>query len=264
MRRVFALVVSASLALVFAAKAQPEPEPLVLQQARVLPAVASSPGALGSFFKTSLQLFNPYSSPLTGKLVFHPLGASSQPGDPSLNFSLASGETRSYEDVVVAMGLEGLGSLDINVPNASTSPVIVARVYNDGGAEGTSGFTEEAVSPNESNSGGRVLKSSTTGYLVAPANLTDFRLNIGVRTLAAGVSISIFVLDASGDTVYFTNKSFGANLLVQQESSAFLGAAVPPGGTIRFQIQAGTAIIYGATADNRTQDGSLQYARVTP
>jgi hypothetical protein len=30
-----------------------------------------------------------------------------------------------------------------------------------------------------------------------------------------------------------------------------------PGGALRLQVQSGTAIIYGATADNTTQDPSL-------
>src|SRR5262249_8298346 len=37
-----------------------------------LPVVISSPGALGSFFKTSSQLHNPTDSPISGRAVFHP------------------------------------------------------------------------------------------------------------------------------------------------------------------------------------------------
>ncbi len=266
MRRVFVLVVSAALSTALATKAQtpPNPEPLVLQFARILPAVASTPGAGGSFFKTSLQLFNPYAAPLSGKLVFHPFGVQGSNADPSMSFNLSSGQSVAYDDVVVAMGQAGLGTLDINVPNASAPPIIVARVFNDGGDSGTSGFTEEAVGPSESGSGSRVLKPNTVGYLVVPPDLTAFRFNIGIRTLAAGVSVSIFVQNADGNATFFTQKSIGANMIVQQEGSAFLGTPLPPGGTLRLQVQAGAAIIYGATADNTTQDPSLQYARVTP
>lgn len=266
MRRVLAPFVSAALCAASAAQArvQPEPEPLVLQTGRVVPAVASTPGAGGSFFKTSLQMFNPSGSPLSGKLVFHPVGVSGSNADPSLDFALAAGEALGYDDVLVAMGQAGLGTLDVNVPNASASPVIVARVYNDAGASGTSGFTEEAVSPNESGSGSHVLKANTAGYLIAPADLAAFRFNIGVRTLASGVSMSVFVQEADGSVVFLTHKSLGPNLFVQQEASAFLGTALPPGGTVKFQVQGGSAIVYGAMADNTTQDPSLQYARITP
>jgi hypothetical protein len=69
-----------------------------------------------------------------------------------MGFNLAAGQSIAYDDVVVAMGQAGLGTLDINVPNASAPPIVVARVFNDGGDSGTSGFTEEAVSPAESGS----------------------------------------------------------------------------------------------------------------
>lgn len=266
MRRVYMLVVSVALACVSAVSAQntPDSEQVVLQFAKILPAVASTPGAGGSFFKTAVQIFNPYSAPMTGKLVFHPFGVPGSVTDPSLSFNLNAGQTVAYDDVVVAMGQAGLGTLDISVPNASSAPIILARVFNDGGAAGTSGFTEEAVGPTESGSGSRVLKPSTTGYLVIPTDLTAYRFNIGLRTMAAGVSVSIFVQDADGNATFFTQKSYGANLIFQQEGSAFLGTPLPPGGTLRFQVQAGAAIIYGATADNITQDPSLQYARVNP
>ena len=266
MRRVYMLVVSSALATALAAQAQTQPdsEELVLQFARVLPAVASTPGAGGSFFKTSLQLFNPYTAPLSGKLVFHPFGVAGTNTDPSMDFALTPGQSVAYDDVVVAMGQAGLGTLDINVPNASAPPIVVARVFNDGGNEGTSGFTEEAVSPSESGSGSRVLKANTTGYLVIPPDLSAFRFNIGVRTFATGVSVSIYLVDPDGNSIFFTQKRWDANTFFQQEGSALLGRALPPGGTLRLQVQAGTAVFYGATADNTTQDPSLQYARVTP
>jgi len=266
MRRVYTLVVSAALATALAAQAQTQPESgeLALQFARILPAVASTPGAGGSFFKTSLQLFNPYATPLAGKLVFHPFGTVGSNTDPSMDFNLTAGQSVSYDDVVVAMGQAGLGTLDVNVPNASAPPIIVARVFNDAGTSGTSGFTEEAVGPSESGSGSRVLKPNTTAYLVVPPDLTAFRFNIGIRTLAAGVSMSIFVQDAEGDAIFFTQKSYGQNMVFQQDGSALVGTPLPPGGSLRIQVQAGAAIVYGATADNTTQDPSLQYARVTP
>ena len=109
-----------------------------------------------------------------------------------------------------------------------------------------------------------MLKADTTAYLVIPPDLTAFRFNIGVRTFASGVSVSIFVVDPDGHSIFFTQKRWDANMIFQQEGSALVGRALPPGGALRLQVQSGTAVIYGATADNTTQDPSLQYARVTP
>src|SRR5262249_23258952 len=156
-------------------------------------------------------------------LVFHPFGVSGTNTDPSMAFNLSAGQSVAYDDVVVAMGQAGLGTLDINVPNASAAPVVVARGFNDGRDSGTSAFTEEAISPSENGSGSRVLKSGTTGYLVIPPDLSAFRFNIGVRTFASGVSVSVYLVDADGTSIFFTQKRWDANTIFQQEGSALLG-----------------------------------------
>src|SRR5262249_11357163 len=148
---------------------------------RVIPVVGSTPGNFGSLFKTGVQFRNGGGADLTGRFVFHPTGRSAQSNDPVLPFTIPSDTTKSWDDIVGEMGITGLGSLDMLLPAqlASSSPVIVTRVYNDAGAAGTSGFTEDSVDPNQRGSGSPVLTSGTTGIMVAPSDLTRFRLNIG-------------------------------------------------------------------------------------
>src|SRR5687767_11337264 len=56
----------------------PSPDP-----AAVVPVVGSTPGAFGSaFFRTSVQLHNPGTSAVRGRLVYHPQGSSGSPSDP--------------------------------------------------------------------------------------------------------------------------------------------------------------------------------------
>jgi hypothetical protein len=40
-----------------------------------------------------------------------------------------------------------------------------------------------------------------------------------------------------------------------------LGVSLPPGGIVRVSLTGGSAIVYGATVDNITQDSSIQFAR---
>jgi len=47
-------------------------------------------------------------------------------------------------------------------------------------------------------------------------------------------------------------------------STDFLGVALAGGESITISIDSGSAIVYGATADNITQDPSLQVARRAP
>ena len=42
------------------------------------------------------------------------------------------------------------------------------------------------------------------------------------------------------------------------------GVSLPAGGSVTVLVGSGSAIVYGATVDNRTGDPSLQIARATP
>jgi hypothetical protein len=258
MRRVFALSVLTLLVSAGAASAQPE----VLS--RVVPVAGSLAGNNGAFFRTGLQLRNTRNTALSGRFVYHPANVAASPSDPSLPFTVPGGGTISYPDVIEAMGASGLGSLDLMLPPASASPLIVARVFDDGGTSGTSGFSQDAVDPAQRGNGSPVLTGTTVGILVAPADLTRFRYNIGARALSSGVGMTIIVRDAAGVGVHILQKSLNPNTFIQQTASQFLGVALEPSDSIELRIERGSVIAYGATTDNLTNDPSIQYARVTP
>ena len=227
---------------------------------RVMPAAGSTPGNFGSFFRTGVQLSNPYIAAVTGRFVYHPAGVSGSPNDPSLTFTVAPHSTVSYDDLVQTMGQGGLGSLDVVMLSNSDVPEIVARVYNDAGAAGTSGFTEEAINPGGSDT--RILFQGSTSLLVAPPNDTSLRFNIGVRTLTSGAFVTFRVLDASGALITTVTKEYDPTFYEQQSAATLLGVPLPPNATIEVSVSSGSAIIYGATIDNVTNDPSIQFARV--
>jgi hypothetical protein len=262
-RRVWVFV-SLALALSVSGQAQEEVSneaAAAMPIARILTAVASAPGAGGSFFRTSVQLFNQYPSTLSGRLVFHRSNNTAASDDPGMNITIHSGETLSFPDVLEAMGLSGIGTLDILMPNASSSPLVVARVFNDAGADGTSGFTEDVISPNETGGLGRVLTAGNSGYLILPPDTEAFRFNIGLRTLSVGGWVQFVVYDAHGDQVADVAKTMNPFTFTQVEATSFLGVELPPGGSIRVRPTGGSVIVYGATVDNVTQDPSIQFAR---
>lgn len=226
---------------------------------RILPAAGAVQGA-GAFFRTALQLLNPTSSTITGNLVFHKQGQSASAGDPSLAFTLPANQALSYPDVITSMGTSGLGSLDV-VTNGGAIPIASARVFSDGGSLGTSGFSEEGVSPSN------YLDSINRGILLIPADLANFRMNIGVRTLDPGATINITLLDAAG-SVRATR--FGVpyppNYFQQFTVSDFTGASastVPPGGWILISVTSpGRIFVYSSVIDNRTSDSTYRLADV--
>jgi hypothetical protein len=229
--------------------------------ARVLPAAGSTPGNFGSFFRTGVQLSNPWTEPVTGRFVYHPAGVSGSSSDPSLNFTIAPGATISYADLPQTMGQTGLGSIDIVLPVTSPTPVIVARVFNDAGVDGTSGFTEEGMDPTGA-SESRVLFAGSTGRLIAPSDSTKYRMNIGVRTLLSGAYITFRVRDAGGALVRTITKTYNPTFYEQQPASTLLGGPINADDSIEVSVSSGSAIVYGATVDNTTNDPSIQFARV--
>jgi uncharacterized protein YjdB len=223
---------------------------------RILPAVASGPGAAGSFFKTSLQLYNPKVATISGRIVYHPQGVEGSESDPSLAYSIPAGKTLTFADLLPAMGVAGLGSADVIADTTSPLPVTLARIFNDAGTAGTTGLALEAMDPQEA------LRAGGVGAILAPTDLQKFRLNIGVRTLENGVSMNVTVRDRDGAVLNTVAQSFPPTYFKQNGSADFLDGFVLTGGeTISIEITAGAAFIYGSTTDNVTNDPSVQFAR---
>jgi hypothetical protein len=223
---------------------------------RILPVVVSTPGSLGSNFKTGVQLHNPGTSAISGRLIYRQ-GLSSTDGQAFLPYSLAAGQTLFIADLLPAMGQTGLASIDV-VATTGAPPVTVARVFNDAGTAGTTGFTQELVDPADA------LKPGDRGVLIAPPDTTLYRWNLGARALSSGATLTLTVRNAMGDVVATTTKTYPANALEQREASAYLGAPVTASETVTVEVTSGSAIVYAASADNITQDPSVQTAKRLP
>ncbi len=227
--------------------------PILTTSTAVIPVAGSLAGNFGSFFRTSVQMFNPLSSTMHVRVVFHTQGQNGADTDPSTQVSLAPGETRYYSDILPALGQSGLGSLDV-VPLDGALPLVVARIYNDGGSKGTTGMTLGAVVAEDA------LQAGGTAVLVAPSSTSDFRYNIGVRTLSNGVSMLLTLRDSSGNVKKTTPVSYGPNFFVQLSAASLVGADIAANDSITIDVNGGAAVIYGATTDNKTQDPSAQVA----
>jgi len=225
------------------ARASSDPEVV----AAVVPVVGAVAGGFGSFFRTDIQAVNPGSASITGKLVFHPAGRAAAPDDPLVLYSYGGVSVRSISDVVASMGQSGLGSLDV-IPTTGIPPILILRIYNDAGPAGTSGFTTESMAPD------RAIPFLSSVALIAPADLTNFRMNVGVRTLDDPTTIRI--TGGSGGEVTHT---YPRNYFEQVSLSAFLGGAPVANGFYSVRIDSGSAFIYTTTTDNRTNDSSFRF-----
>jgi hypothetical protein len=225
--------------------------------AGVIPVVISSPGVPGSNFRVAVQLYNPSATLMTGRLVYHPQGVSASASDPALPYAINAGQTQFLGDVLAALGQTGIGSMDV-VATTGAAPVAAVRVYNDGGALGTSGFTEDAWKPSEA------LSAGMRGALVGPFDTVLFRFNVGVRTLAGGATIAIIVRNSAGAILRSLSRSYPPNYFQQADVATFLGG-LPLGSnqSITIDVVSGSLFLYGATADNGTNDPALQFAKNT-
>lgn len=228
---------------------------------RVIPVVGSAAGAFGSQFKTEMQFFNPQTSgSMTCKVVFHPMGAAGSVADTTRLVVLDPGEVFSTADVVAAMGQTGLGSLDVSVPAGQNFPIMLTRVYNDAGADGTSSLTEDPVPVSDAvNVGTTLLARGVTGFLVTPRDLARTRFNIGVRTFYSGATISVTVRNSAGVVVRNVTRTYTANYFIQTDAATFTGGAIAADESIQISISSGSAIVYGSTTDNTTNDPAIQF-----
>ncbi|MBV9067187.1 MAG: hypothetical protein JO093_08270 [Acidobacteria bacterium] len=235
--------------------------PAATEQVRgYIPVVGSTAGGLGSNFKTSMQLL--FGAPtstgsITGRLVFHPAGASGSSSDPSLSYTVAAGQVVTFPDVVAAFGRSGLGSVDLIAAPSATKPVIITRVFNDAGALGSAGLTEEVIDPSDP----RVIQAGFTGFLVTPVDPTKTRFNIGVRTFFSGATITAVLRDTNGTALKTVSKTYLPNFFEQVDSTTFFaGTVIGPNQSISITVGGGGAVVYGATTDNITNDPNIQFA----
>ncbi|MBV8520020.1 MAG: hypothetical protein JO197_21690 [Acidobacteria bacterium] len=223
---------------------------------RILAVIGSTPGNFGSFFRTGVQIHNPHASAISGRIVYHPAGASGSDNDPFLAYALEPGQTLQWDDLLPAMGgLSGLGTGEIVSDAGSLLPISAVRVFNDAGANGTTGLTEPQLRPEDA------LQTGETATLIAPPDFTHFRLNIGVRTLEQGVDMAIVVRDKNGVVVQTTTQSYDPTFFTQPGSAMFLDYTLTGGESIAITVTRGSAFVYGATTDNTTNDPSMQFVQ---
>lgn len=221
--------------------------------AGVVPVVGSVDGGFGSKFRTSLTITNSSDTLLAGSLVFHPAGVSGGASDKALDFELAPFQSYTFSDVVASLGRTGLGSLDVLV--SGYLPVVTTSIFNDAGAAGTSGFSQDLVDPTT------MLEPGLTGVFPLLTDPVNFRMNVGVRTLKA-TTLLAQVYDASGHLVGETpRRTYPAVFFEQVPLATFLSGApsVPVGGSVHVVVvSGGPVVVYASTTDNRTNDSRVQ------
>ncbi|MGH9443261.1 MAG: hypothetical protein ACRD16_13415, partial [Thermoanaerobaculia bacterium] len=120
---------------------------------------------------------------------------------------------------------------------------------------GTAGFSEPMVRPGDE----FVIETNRSVVLVAPNDFSEFRMNIAVRALSEGATLSFKLTDSNGTFIASSTKTYGADEFDLDAASAiFPGIGLGNNDTVVVQVTAGRAIIGGVVVDNKTNDTSLQ------
>lgn len=217
----------------------------------VIPVAGSTTGYGGTTFTTSAQITNTTASRVSGTIVFHPQGQSASAGDPRMSYTLNAFETRTFSDLMSSIGTTGVGSLEV-VPSEGAAPVITAQIL-DGGVTPVPQLTSDMI-----------LTAGSRAALVAPADFTKFRFNIGVLTFAAGATLTVGVYDAAGNLVRSTDWTLPPNYFAQMPAASFARGDVGALQTVIVSVTAGSAALYGSTAANSGGASVLQMAVRTP
>jgi VCBS repeat-containing protein len=226
----------------------------------VIPVVGSTAGASGANFRTEAQLHNATGTAMSGRLVFVYQGLAIQPNPVAeLAYQLAPKQTIVFEDLVAAMGAEGLGSIDV-FAEVGGVPLMIVRAFDDKAEAGTTGLMVPVLRID------RALEAGDKASLVVPGDLVRYRFNIGVRTLpgeGSGVAMRLVVYNAQGEQVGDQiTKDFPENVFVQTPGGDFIGQPLVAGSSILVEILSGRVILYSTTSDNTTNDGSIQIDQV--
>ncbi len=234
------------------------PIPLPGAVASTIVTVVSTPGLYGAFYRTAVQLTNTSGSLSFGRLVYHPKERSGSDGDSFVRYTLQPRQTLEFANVLVLIGTSGNGSLDV-VPEGGSIPVVRARVYNDQGTLGTTGVTEDALPASDA------LTAGDTAVLLAPSDFRKFRFSVGLRTLAAGATLTFTLRSAEGDVITTRTENLPGTYYIQRSAQDLFGVATFDGNeSVTVQVSSGAAFVYATVADNITNDPAIQIARRLP
>jgi hypothetical protein len=213
----------------------------------LVPVAGSVTGAFGTTFRTAARLTNPTDRPISGNLLFRPAGAEPSSSDPILAYTLSAFETVTFADLFARFGVSGIGSLEV-LPSEGSRPIIDVRIENGG--------TVAVPTAGEEN----LLRGGSRGILALP-DLTRFRYNIGVRTLAPGARITFQLHDAAGTMIRSMERVYPPNYFVQVPAAQLFGTELGNGQTVVVRVDSGSAVVYGSAVPNSGSGATLHLAQ---
>lgn len=216
-----------------------------------VPAFGAIPGNAGSQWNSTLQLINLGSGDNEISIRYYASG-SDVTADTAI--TLSSRQTVTLDDLMATLGVEGIGSLQIE----SSTPIAgVARIYSIDAASGTVGQSF-ALTADES-----LMSVQESGLTALSGDTSRFRSNFGWYQVEAG-EIEITFRRADGAFASSSRHVFGDHTYTQTAASNWLGSAIEDGMRITVRIIEGTGVGFVSDIDNLTNDPTTKPLIIVP
>lgn len=214
----------------------------------IVPVVGSVAGAFGSRFETALQLTNPHPFAVSGVLTIR--------GDETrrVAYQLSAYETGSYANLMADAGAEGIATMDIE-PAVGEAPVAVTRIFDTSHSTMSTGTVVAQLTPDDA------LHAGEHSAVIASADPTRARTNVGVRALAEGALVRLTLHRSNGVTAASVEVPVGQNRLRQESIAGWFDTTAAANDSIVVEVLQGAAIVYASIVNDATQETSFQAAR---
>ena len=103
--------------------------------------------------------------------------------------------------------------------------------------------------------------TGSRGAVTMPSDTNRFRLNVGFRTLTAGVTVTVSLHEPTGALVRSATRSFPPNYLAQMSASDLVGGSVAANQTLVFRIDSGSVVVYASMVANSGHASTLHIVK---
>lgn len=218
-----------------------------------VPVVASSDGAYGSKWRTSLAFYNAGHKDLSLNLFFIPTGSSKSSNEKEIY--IRAGEYLYFDDILQEFMASGSGGLKISAPEYAASYLgIFSKIYNQS-EDGRFGQSISALQEN------KIFQAPQEYFLVLPENEGSERFNFGLLSLENS-TVKFQLLDQNGNMIKEIQKNYNQMHHEQYNKGykEFFGTD-QTGKIIKGILTDGKIILYGSQVDNKTNDGAFFLAQ---
>jgi para-nitrobenzyl esterase len=231
--------------------------PAGAEERLVLPGLASTAGAAGTRFVSTVWLMNPNDVEVTADLgLVTPAG----PAPAAARVTIEPRATLRLDDPVAALfgAAPGAGTLTVR----AASPVLVRGVTaNVADPRGTFGLALTASRAGDALRAGETGVGAWLAHTAAAGTLS--RTNVAVTLLEAGSETLVTLVDDSGLVRGEERVAGDAPLFWQRSVSEIAADPEIPLGRVEVTVLRGSAVAYAAVVDNVTGDGILAPVRRT-